>query len=203
VACQTCHIPSMALKDPTKVFWDWSTAGQDLPEDHYTYLKIKGSFVYERNVQPDYVWFNGNLSYRYLLGDQIDPSQTTILDQPAGSIQDPAARIFPFKIHAGKQPYDTVYNYLLQPITAGNDGFWTNFDWNNAFRLAEPITGLKYSGQYGFAPTWMYWPTTHMVQPKENALQCTDCHSPNGRLDWQALGYPGDPMEWGGRFDTK
>ena len=49
----------------------------------------------------------------------------------------------------------------------------------------------------------MYWPTTHMVQPKENALQCNDCHSPEGRLDWQALGYPGDPMEWGGRFDNK
>ncbi len=60
---------------------------------------------------------------------------------------------------------------------------------------------MKYSGQYGFAETWMYWPTTHMVQPKENALQCTDCHAENGRLDWEALGYPGDPMEWGGRFD--
>lgn len=203
VACQTCHIPAMALKDPTKMFWDWSTAGQDLPEDHYTYLKIKGSFVYERDVQPEYVWFNGNLSYRYLLGDKIDPSKTTVLDQPAGSIQDPASRIFPFKIHAAKQPFDAVYNYLLQPITAGTNGFWTNFDWNNSFQLAAPITGLKYSGQYSFAPTSMYWPTTHMVQPKENALQCTDCHGSNGRLDWQALGYPGDPMEWGGRFDTK
>jgi hypothetical protein len=106
-----------------------------------------------------------------------------------------------FKIHIAKQPYDTINNYLLQPITAGDNGFWTNFDWNNAFRLAEAITGLKYSGQYGFAETWMYWPTTHMVQPKENALQCNECHSPEGRLDWKTLGYPGDPMEWGGRFD--
>ena len=93
-----------------------------------------------------------------------------------------------------------VNNYLLQPITAGENGYWTNFDWDNAFRLAEKVTGLKYSGEYGFTETWMYWPTTHMVQPKENALQCTDCHCPDGRLDWQALGYPGDPMEWGGRF---
>ena len=60
--------------------------------------------------------------------------------------------------------------------------------------------GLPYSGEYGFAETWMYWPSTHMVQPKENALQCADCHSDEGRLDWQALGYPGDPMDWGGRF---
>jgi octaheme c-type cytochrome (tetrathionate reductase family) len=203
LACQTCHIPSMAVKDPTKVSWDWSTAGRDQPEDHYTYLKIKGTFVYEKNFQPDYLWFNGNLSYRYLLGDPIDPTQPTYIDQLAGNIQDPNARIFPFKLHVANQPYDTIYNYLLQPITAGDNGFWTNFDWNNAFRLAEPITGLKYSGQYGFTETWMYWPTTHMVQPKENALQCNDCHSPNGRLDWQALGYPGDPMEWGGRFNNK
>jgi octaheme c-type cytochrome (tetrathionate reductase family) len=202
VACQTCHIPSMAVKDPTKISWDWSTAGQDQPEDHYTFLKIKGTFVYEKNFTPTYTWFNGNLAYRYLLGDKIDPSKPTYIDQLAGDIQDPAARIFPFKLHIAKQPYDTVNQYLLQPITAGDNGFWTNFDWNNAFRLAEPITGLKYSGQYGFTETWMYWPTTHMVQPKENALQCNGCHSPDGRLDWQALGYPGDPMEWGGRFDN-
>ena len=90
-------------------------------------------------------------------------------------------------------------NYLLQPITAGQDGFWTNFNWDQAFELAEPVTGLDYSGQYGFAETYMYWPTTHMVQPSERALQCESCHGENGRLDWDALGYPGDPMEWGGR----
>jgi octaheme c-type cytochrome (tetrathionate reductase family) len=199
VACQTCHIPSFALKDPTKTNWDWSTAGQDIPDDHYTYLKIKGNFIYEKNVQPTYTWFNGNLSYRYLLEDKIDPQKVTYINIPAGSIDDPNAKIFPFKIHTANQPYDTGYNYLLQPITAGDNGYWTNFDWDNSFRLAESVMGLKYSGGYDFAETWMYWPTTHMVQPKENALQCTDCHSPEGRLDWQALGYPGDPMEWGGR----
>jgi octaheme c-type cytochrome (tetrathionate reductase family) len=200
VACQTCHIPSIALKNPTKTFWDWSTSGQDLPEDHYTYLKIKGTFLYEDNIKPNYQWFNGNLAYRYLLGDKIDPSKPTYIDLPAGEIDDPESKIFPFKIHVAKQPYDPVNGYLLAPITAGEDGYWTNFDWDQAFELAEDITGLEYSGQYDFAETWMYWPTTHMVQPKEGALQCTDCHSPEGRLDWQALGYHGDPIEWGGRY---
>jgi hypothetical protein len=92
-----------------------------------------------------------------------------------------------------------VNSYLLQPITSGENGFWTNFDWNNAFEIAAPVTGLDYSGQYGFTETYMYWPTTHMVQPAENALQCETCHGENGRLDWEALGYPGDPVEWGGR----
>jgi len=199
VACQTCHIPSIAREDPTKVYWDWSTSGQDIPEDHYKYLKIKGSFIYEKDYQPTYQWWNGNLAYRYLLGDQIDPSKPTYINQPAGEISDTEAKIFPFKIHVAKQPYDVENSYLLQPITAGKDGYWTNFDWDNAFRLAQEFTDLEYSGKYDFAETWMYWPTTHMVQPKEEALQCDDCHSPDGRLDWQALGYPGDPMEWGGR----
>ncbi|MBM4422719.1 MAG: tetrathionate reductase family octaheme c-type cytochrome [Chloroflexi bacterium] len=204
VACQTCHIPSMATKDPTKVYWDWSTAGLGLqPDDHFEYLKIKGSFEYASNVQPAYLWFNGNLAYRYLLGDTIDPNKPTSINLPAGDIDDSAAKIFPFKLHVAKQPYDTGYNYLLAPVTAGPDGYWTTFDWDSAFRLAEERMGLKYSGNYSFAETWMYWPTTHMVQPKENALQCNDCHSANGRLDWQALGYPGDPMEWGGRFTNK
>lgn len=200
VACQTCHIPATSIKDPTKVYWDWSTAGQDLPEDHYTYLKIKGSFIYEKNYEPTYAWFNGSMSYRYLLGDPITPTQVTVLNPPAGDIKDRSAKIFPFKIHTANQPYDTKHNYLLQPVTAGEGGFWSAFDWNAAFQLSEQYTGIDYSGSYGFAKTEMYWPTTHMVQPKENTLQCDNCHSPKGRLDWAALGYPGDPMEWGGRF---
>jgi hypothetical protein len=48
----------------------------------------------------------------------------------------------------------------------------------------------------------MYWPTTHMVQPAKNALTCEACHGAEGRLDWLALGYPGDPIDWGGRFST-
>lgn len=203
VDCRTCHIPAMALEDPTKVSWDWSTAGQDQPDDHYTYLKIKGSFVYERNVQPTYLWFNSSLADRYLLGDKIDPSRPTLINEPAGSIGDPTAKITPFKLHIARQPYDKVFNYLLQPRTAGKDGFWTTFDWPSALALGAQDTHLQFSGQFGFAETWMYWQTSHMVQPAGSALQCEDCHGEQGRLDWEALGYPGDPIEWGGRFDPR
>lgn len=203
VACQTCHIPAMALEVPTKATWDWSPAGQaGRKEDHYTYLKIKGQFSYESNFAPTYLWFNGNNEYRYLMGDQINREGPTYINKPAGSIRDPKARIFPFKLHVGKQPYDKVNGYLLQPITAGKDGFWTNFNWDNAFELAVPVTGLAYSGQYGFTETHMYWATTHMVQSADAALQCEGCHSATGkpgRLDWTALGYAGDPVKWGGR----
>ena len=199
VACQTCHVPAMALKNPTKTYWDWSTAGQDRPDDHYSYLKIKGSFVYDKDVAPAYAWFNGNNAYRYLLGDTIDPSQPTLINKPAGSIDDPSAKIFPFKVHVARQPYDSVNNILIPPRTSGQGGYWSEFDWAAALALGAQDNGLPFSGEYGFAETWMYWPTTHMVQSADKALQCDDCHAENGRMDWQALGYPGDPMEWGSR----
>ncbi|MGE5251050.1 MAG: cytochrome C, partial [Bacteroidota bacterium] len=199
-ACQTCHIPAMALQDPTKVYWDWSQAGQEgRTDDHFTYLKIKGSFLYDKDFTPDYMWFNGDNAYRYILGDKLGADGITYINKPAGDINDPRARIFPFKLHEARQPYDVVNNYLLQPITSGEGGFWTTFDWDSAFKLAAPITGLKYSGQYGFTTTYMYWPTTHMVQPADKALSCDSCHGENGRMNWTALGYPGDPIEWGPR----
>ncbi len=203
VACQTCHIPAIAREEPTKVHWDWSKAGQEgRKDDHYTYLKIKGEFSYESNYTPTYLWFNGNNEYRYLLGDPINRNGPTYINKPAGSIADRKARIFPFKLHVARQPFDKVNGYLLQPVTAGKNGFWTNFNWHQAFELAAPITGLAYSGQYDFTETYMYWVTTHMVQGADAALQCDACHSATGkpgRLDWTALGYPGDPIKWGGR----
>lgn len=201
VACETCHIPKVALKDPTKMWWDWSTAGNDnLPNDHLTYLKIKGSFVYETNVTPEYYWFDGTAT-RYLLGDPINPDGPTPLNHPNGDISDPAAKIWPFKVHRAKQPYDKVNNYLIVPQLAGPDGFWTQFDWEKAMAIGAANTGLDYSGEYGFTRTDMWWPIAHMVQPADRALQCTDCHGEGGRLDWDALGYAGDPMFTGGRYE--
>ncbi|MGC4000908.1 MAG: tetrathionate reductase family octaheme c-type cytochrome [Anaeromyxobacter sp.] len=199
VACQTCHIPSFASKVPTKATWDWSKAGDGTrPDDAHTYLRIKGEFTYELDARPDYGWFNGTVG-RYLLGDRIDPRQVTVLNPPQGSIGDRTARIWPFKVHHAKQPYDAGHDYLFPPVTGGPGGYWTTFDWDSAFRLGEKASGLPYSGQYGFAPTDMYWPLSHMVAPKERALGCNDCHGAQGRMDWKALGYAGDPIQNGGR----
>lgn len=79
VACQSCHIPVYAKANSTKMYWDWSTAGklkngEPYEEDdslgNHTYLSIKGSFKWERNVKPDYIWFNGTATH-YLKGDKI------------------------------------------------------------------------------------------------------------------------------------
>ena len=86
------------------------------------------------------------------------------------------SKIWPVKVHRGKQIYDPVNMTLIQPKLwdkeAGNGAYWTDFDWDQAARLGSEAAGIPYSGEYGFAPTEMYWTLTHMVQPKEQALQC-------------------------------
>ena len=199
VACQTCHIPSFARAIPTKATWDWSKAGDPTrADDPHRYLKIKGEFTYEQEAVPEYRWFDGKVG-RYLVGDKIDPTKTTVLNPLLAGIRDRKARIWPFKIHRAMQPYDARFDTLFTPVTAGPGGYWTTFDWDSAFRLGSKAANLPYSGEYGFAPTEMYWPLSHMVAPKERALGCTDCHGDAGRMDWEALGYAGDPLEIGGR----
>lgn len=198
VACQTCHIPEVAIREATKMHWDWSAAGQDLEEDSHAYLKIKGSFEYEKGLRPEYYWFNGEAN-RYLLGDKIDPSAPTAINMPRGGIADATARIWPFKVHRGNQIYDTQHKHFLVPKAIGEGGYRTEFDWDRAVRLGSVSAGIEYSGEYGFAPTEMYWPLSHMVTDRTNVLQCRDCHDEGGLMDWKALGYSGDPIHWGGR----
>ncbi len=199
LACQACHVPDVARKEATKVLWDWSTAGRDVPvQDPHHYLKIKGSFVYAKKLVPEYYWFNGSVQ-RYIKGDKIDPGKVTHLNYPLGNISDASARIWPFKVHRAKQPYDLKFDYLIVPKTYGKGGFWTDFDWQESAELGSRASGLPYSGQMDFTETDMFWTLTHMVAPKERALQCDGCHTQNGRLDWHALGYDGDPAFVGGR----
>jgi len=203
VACQTCHIPEVATRIATKTHWDWSVAGDASREESHEYKKIKGEFRYAENLKPSYRWYNGSAA-RYLFGDKIAETGPTALNPPNGSIKDPKAKIFPFKVHEASQVYDTEYRHLLQPKTYGITGYWSTFDWDSAIRQGSEIAGLPYSGHYDFTETLMYWPQTHMVQAASNALQCHDCHNEtanatSGRLNWQALGYPGDPIRWGSR----
>ncbi|MCB2226047.1 MAG: Ni/Fe-hydrogenase cytochrome b subunit [Desulfarculaceae bacterium] len=178
VACQTCHVPVYSKGNPTKVSWDWSTAGKNkkgkkdalgMP----TYAKKKGSFTWAQGVKPAYRWYNGTVK-RHLLGDRVNDNGVTELTSPVGRISDPASRIYPFKIHQGKQIADAVHRYLIAPKLFG--GFWKHWDWNKAAAEGMKQAGLPYSGKYTFVPTAMYWGLTHEVAPKEQSLSCADCH---------------------------
>jgi octaheme c-type cytochrome (tetrathionate reductase family) len=199
VACQTCHIPFYAKEIPTKLEWDWSTAGEDRPGEHvdengmHTYLKKKGDFVWGKNVVPEYTWYNGS-GGAYTRGDKMNPKEITKLAYPLGDIKDETAKIYPFKVMRGKQIYDSKNNIFITAKVFGDGGYWKDFDWQKAATLGMQASGLDYSGEYGFAPTVMYWRINHMVAPKEQALGCLDCHGDNGRMPWETLGYKGDPL---------
>jgi octaheme c-type cytochrome (tetrathionate reductase family) len=195
VACQTCHIPTYAKVNPTKLHWDWSTAGKLRDGKPYEvkdstgtdlYMSIKGSFVWGKNLKPDYIWFNGTASH-YLIGDTIDPTKPVVLNTLYGSYDDPDSKICPVKIHRANQIYDTQNKYLIQPKTVstkpGDGGYWSEFNWNRAAEEGMKQIHLPYSGKYGFVETEMYWPLNHMVSTKDRAVQCADCHTRNnGRL---------------------
>ena len=200
VACQTCHIPDVAKELPTKVFWDWSKAGQDreviLHDDYGKALfdKKKGEFKFAKNLVPTYAWYNSRAGV-YLAGDKIDPDGVNLLSYPKGDITDKNAKIYPFKIHDGVQPYDVENKTLIVPHLFGPDGFWKHFDWEKAAELGMKAAGMPYSGKLGWTRTRMYWRINHMVAPKAQALGCLDCHGDNGRMDWKSLGYPGNPLK--------
>jgi octaheme c-type cytochrome (tetrathionate reductase family) len=195
VACQTCHIPVYAKVNPTKLHWDWSTAGQLKNGEPYeevdstgtdVYMSIKGSFRWGKQLKPDYIWFNGTASH-YLVGDTFDPARSLKLNELNGSYDDPDSKIYPVKIHRANQIYDTEHKYLIQPKTfstkPGDGGYWKEFNWQKASEAGMKLINLPYSGKYGFAETEMYWPINHMVSPKSQTVKCTECHTrESGRL---------------------
>lgn len=200
VACQTCHIPEYARGGvPTKSFWDWSTAGRmdengkvikehnytsSTGEHYHTYLSTKGDFDYEENAKPHYAWFDGAIEYTN--GDtKIDPSKVVEVNTINGAPDDGASLIWPFKRMIGRQAYDSVNNNLVYTHVWGpttDTAFWSNFDWAKAIEAGMKAAGKEYSGEYGFVDTYMYWPITHMVAPKEDAMDCAECHSEDGRM---------------------
>ncbi|MBN2082911.1 tetrathionate reductase family octaheme c-type cytochrome [bacterium] len=198
VACQTCHIPTYAPENPTTMNWDWSTAGLEAAPDERVWDKKKGSFIKATNVVPEYYWWNGGMD-PYLPGQELDPSMPVNLNPLLGDITDPEAKIWPFKVHRGKQPYDTQLNHILVPKLFGPDGFWSTWDWNSSLELGAAASGVAYSGEFDYVETEMYWPVNHMVRDRSHSLSCMDCHGQDGLMPWEALGYSGDPMTEGGR----
>jgi len=195
IACQTCHIPTYAKVNETKLAWDWSTAGRlrdgkpyevEDADDNPTYASIKGTFTWAKNVRPDCIWFNGTADH-YLIGDPVQPGTPVRMNDLHGSYDDPGSKIVPVKIHRAKQIYDPETRMLIQPKLVGNrkgeGAFWQDFDWNSAAAEGMKSVGLPYSGRYDFIDTVMYWPVNHMVAPKEKAVGCVECHTQtNSRL---------------------
>ncbi len=195
IACQTCHIPFFARGgQPTKMTWDWSTAGK-LDKDgkfmtvknadgYDTYMTSKGTFTWAENVKPEYIWFNGTVKYT-LMGDKIEKGDKLLqINHFEGSSTDGKSMIWPIKRFRGKQVYDPVNKNLVITHLAGNDdtAFWKNLKWERAVTTGMAAVSANFSGKIDFIETESMWPITHMVAPKEKALGCIACHAKGGRL---------------------
>ncbi|HBG07373.1 MAG: cytochrome C [Geobacteraceae bacterium GWC2_58_44] len=208
VACQTCHIPTFARAIPTTMWWDWSSAGKEVkPEEikkespgDKLYDKTRGEMIVGKDLVPTYLWYNGSVD-RVLLGEKIDPAKVVRLSAPRGERKDPDAKIFPFKVMKGKQPYDTQNRTVAVVNSYGpstsETAYSVNYDWNKAIEAGMKAAGQPYSGKYGWIETSMAWSLNHMVAPKEKTLRCLECHGEKGRIDWKTLGYPRDPRGGG------
>ncbi len=210
LACVTCHVPEFARGGrKTKMWWDWSTAGRKdqhgkplviKDSDGYaTYDFKKGDFEWQANVVPEYRWFNGEVRYARI-GQTIDDSAVVPINRIEGGPDDPQSRIWPFKVMRGRQPYDTQNKVLAVPHLFGKDdeAYWKSFDWGRAIKVGLAAVDQPFSGDYDFIETEYYWPITHMVAPKEQALACDQCHRRDGRLaNIDGLYMPGsDRWEW-------
>ena len=125
----------------------------------------------------------------------IDPSRVVHLNHPKGKRGDGKSKLTPFKVMKGKQPYDAGSRAMVVPHLFGKGGYWQTYDWPSAVADGMKVAGVPYSGKMGWVETDMYWKVNHMVVPRRKALRCDDCHGDEGRLDWKALGYPGDPRK--------
>jgi hypothetical protein len=165
IACQTCHIP---------------TAGGAVAKDFTKWTKDEATGWWEPTtikrgpgeVHPVLAWFNGQVRNEpHFIG-------------PKGARNDGKSRITPFKVYEGRAYYDKKTGNLLSMDFGPPTG--------NGDTLAGVASAAKTLGLKGVQPTpgWqtIYFANSHLVT-KAKALSCDKCHTPNGAVDFEALGY--------------
>lgn len=213
LACQVCHIPTIARDTATKTEWYWSEAGQDIdpvPIDEATgratYDKKKGRFVWANNVRPSLLYSDGKWDRVMINTNDSYTEVPVVLAAPSADHTTPGAMIYPFKKMIGDQVADADNRTMLVPHLFGMKGganpYWAKYDWDLALRDGAAYTGQTYSGNFEFVDTVMYLSVNHEVAPRAQSLgkdgACGSCHF-SGQYDWTALGWSDDPTMGGER----
>jgi len=195
VYCTTCHIPSFAKKDPTDMRRDWSQAEEVKGEGRF-----EPKIDHRKDVQPVYTWWTGRGTIA-LLDVPVKPGENgkVAMYRPEGTIDDPRARIYAFKYHTGRLPIDAQSRVMI-PVQVGAT-FRSGNTMASAVNGARSFLGKELKpSDVAYVEVERYMGLFHEVVPKGKALACADCHGEGAtRLDWKALGYPGDPRQSGGR----
>jgi len=168
LACQTCHIPAIARdpKMPTVAERDWTKPVLDEKTGLYGPTNKMAT-----NMKPEYRWWSRIMD--------VPP-------EPVGSIDDRNSKIYPWKrtnyiVVADKATGKAVY------IKAGV--YAVTGDVGAAAKKGADDAKQAYSGQWKGEVESMAFSLNHQVAPKPEALRCNACHSPNGVIDFKALGY--------------
>lgn len=183
VHCTVCHIPRIAKIIPTDMKRDWREAEYDENTGKYEPLLSRMS-----NVIPTYAWWNGKDRIAYVYPEPVDGNEITFF-APVGSIDDPNSKIYPFKYHTAIVPFDEEKRIPI-PVKVGL--FFKTGNATQAAIVGAQQSGLNFSGKY--ITMERYMSVSHGVVAAEQALKCEECHFYGKRLDWKALGYPGDPV---------
>ena len=83
---QVCHIPAIAREVATKVEWYWSKAGDldrvpvvDPETNRADYNKMKGEFVWKKNVRPELRYFDGKWKKALIGVNDIFPAVSQLV----------------------------------------------------------------------------------------------------------------------------
>ena len=90
-----------------------------------------------------------------------------------------------------EQPGLTKEQWLV-PIVV--EEFFADGDIDKAVRNAAQEACEMDNIEYDWVDTVRYTGFFHEVAPAQNTLECLDCHSEGGRIDWPSVGYGGDPL---------
>lgn len=169
VACQSCHIPFIA-RDPE--FPTQMTRDYTVPVYNEATGLYGPTIGKENDVVPTYFWW--------------DSHRMETPPKPLGSIDDPGARITPWKPMEVTVPFDADTD---SPVYIKQGVYKIKGDLDAAVNAGVEASGQEYGGEWEAVTELMYFDAQHQVAPAAESLQCGDCHSEEGRLDFVALGY--------------
>jgi hypothetical protein len=188
IYCTTCHISRFAKEDATDMVRDWSKPAYHPETDKYT-----ATITLAKDVKPVYAWYNGTTKAQLPAEPALIRSDGTVgIMIPQGLIGDPKSKIYAFKLHRGKLPVLNDRNWVV-PIVV--EEFFVDGKIDPAVRNAAKDLYKIENAQYSWKETVRYMGLFHEVQPASKALQCLDCHGPEGRMEWKNLGYNSDPLQ--------
>ena len=185
VACTACHVPTFAKDKPTDMHRDFSRS-EPVPGKG----KFEPAITFRKDVKPVLAWWDGK-------GRIALPDAPVTVEQgvvrfwaPEGSRADGKAKLHPFKLHTANMPVDAATRKLI-PVKVGILFKTGNTD--AAIREGAKAAGMDVK-EVAWVRTERYMSIFHEVVPREAAVKCAECHG-GGRVDWKALGYPGDPRK--------